>query len=131
MAGSVELEVGIVTEDLDGLARFLVEGLGFEPGEVRRFEAGAVHRFRRGAARAKVFVPAAPPPGGDAAAAWPDRAGFAYAALLVPDAAAALERAVAAGASVLAPVTAHRPGARMALVRDPQGNVWELLEEAG
>jgi hypothetical protein len=28
-------------------------------------------------------------------------------------------------------VVAHRPGARFALVRDPQGNVWEVLEERG
>lgn len=104
---------------------------GSSPGRCAGSRPARSTASAEGAARAKVFVPAAPPPGGDAAAAWPDRAGFAYAALLVPDAAAALERAVAAGASVLAPVTAHRPGARMALVRDPQGNVWELLEEAG
>jgi hypothetical protein len=30
---------------------------------------------------------------------------------------------------VVTEVVAHRPGARYALLRDPEGNVWEILEE--
>jgi uncharacterized glyoxalase superfamily protein PhnB len=60
---------------------------------------------------------------------WFRDGGFAYAALLVDDADRLVERARAAGARVEVEVVAHRPGARYALVRDPQGNVWEILEE--
>ena len=118
-----------MSDDPDGLGRFLVDGLGFTADGLRRFPQGEVRRFRRDEARCKVFAPA----GGVRARAgegpWPERAGFAYAALLVDDAAAALARAVAAGATVVVELASHRPGARMAMVQDPQGNVWELLEE--
>jgi uncharacterized glyoxalase superfamily protein PhnB len=40
-----------------------------------------------------------------------------------------VDRAVAHGAEALVDVVAHRPGARYALIRDPQGNVWEILQE--
>lgn len=118
-----------MSDDPDGLGRFLVDGLGFIADGVRRFPQGEVHRFRRDDARCKVFAPAegARPRAGNEP--WPQRTGFAYAALLVDDAAAALAQAVAAGATVVAELVSHRPGARMAMVRDPQGNVWELLEE--
>lgn len=118
-----------MSDDPDALGRFLVDGLGFTADGVRHFPQGEVRRFRRDDARCKVFAPA----GGVRAHAgdepWAQRAGFAYAALLVPDAAAALAQAIAAGATVVAELASHRPGARMAMVRDPQGNVWELLEE--
>jgi predicted enzyme related to lactoylglutathione lyase len=125
----VGLEAGLVSGDPSGLGRFLVEGLGFTEEGVRRFPQGEVHRFRRDDARCKIFAPAGGVPAQDGGQPWPAEAGFGYAALLVDDAAAALAQAVAAGATVMADLASHRPGARMAMVRDPQGNVWELLEE--
>ena len=35
-----------------------------------------------------------------------------------------------AGGTVLTATTEHRPGAAFALVADPDGNVWELLQES-
>jgi uncharacterized glyoxalase superfamily protein PhnB len=123
------LEAGLVTHDAAGLAAFYVDAMGFEVESVRRFPQGDVHRLRRGEARLKLYQPAT----GAAQAApkepWFRDAGFAYAALLVDDAEALVERARAAGATVVVEVVAHRPGARFALVRDPQGNVWEVLQE--
>lgn len=118
-----------MSDDPDALGRFLVDGLGFVTDGVRRFPEGEVRRFRRDDARCKVYAPAGGVPAAGEGGAWPDRPGFAYAALLVDDAAATLAQAVAAGATVMADLASHRPGARMAMVRDPQGNVWELLEE--
>ncbi|MGV3760624.1 MAG: VOC family protein [Actinomycetota bacterium] len=115
--------------DPDRLARFLVDGLGFVADGGHRFPQGEVRRFRRDDARCKVFSPTAGAPAAEGGEGWPTHAGFAYAALLVPDADAALAQAVQAGATVMAELVAHRPGARMAMVRDPEGNVWELLEE--
>lgn len=118
-----------MSDDPEALERFLVDGLGFTADGVRRFPQGEVRRFRRDDARCKVFAPV----GGVRTRAgdepWDQRAGFSYAALLVDDAAAALTQAVVAGATVVAELASHRPGARMAMIRDPQGNVWELLEE--
>ena len=119
----------MVSGDPDGLERFLVDGLGFAPEGRHSFPEGEVRRFRRDDARCKVFAPAAALTPTTTDPGWPAGPGFAYAALLVPDASATLAAAVAAGATVMADLVEHRPGARMAMVRDPQGNVWELLEE--
>ena len=56
--------------------------------------------------------------------------GVRYVALLVDDAAAEVQRAAAAGALVMSPVVSHRPDASYAMIRDPDGNIWELLQES-
>ena len=124
-----ELEAGILSGDGAALAGFLVDGLGFTLLTTFDFPQGTVRRLRRDRARCKVFQPAdgveALPP----ADPWHGRGGFGYAALLVDDARTLVDRAAAHGAEVLTDVVSHRPGARYALLRDPQGNVWEILEE--
>src|SRR4051812_43378961 len=103
--------------------------MGFEVESVRQFPQGDVHRLRRGEARLKLYQPASAPALAAPKEPWFRDAGFTYAALLVDDAGALVERARAAGATVMVEVVAHRPGARYALLRDPHGNVWEVLEE--
>lgn len=127
---STGLSAGIVTDDATELLAFLQAGLGFAVESTSEFPQGTVHRLRRDEARCKVFAPAGgvqptPPPD-----PWFRDRGFAYAALHVDDVAAAADRAVTAGATVLAPPTEHRAGAAFAMIVDPQGNVWELLQEA-
>lgn len=122
------LEAGIVTTDGAGLAAFYVEGLGFTIDRFLEFPQGTVRRLSNGAARLKIFEPAEPVAGG-APEPWNAVAGFRYAALHVDDAAAVVATATREGATVLTEVTRHRPGAAFALIADPEGNVWELLEE--
>jgi uncharacterized glyoxalase superfamily protein PhnB len=128
---SSALEAGLVTDDATALAAFYVDGMGFEIESVRRFPQGDVHRLRRGEARLKLYQPADGAATHEPKEPWFRDAGFAYAALLVDDADELVARARVAGAEVVVEVVAHRPGARFALVRDPQGNVWEVLEERG
>jgi predicted enzyme related to lactoylglutathione lyase len=123
------LEAGIVTDDIDGLTRFYVDGLDFTVLSDMQFSAGQVRRLERGDAAIKLFRPSvatSPRPGGEH---WHSFRGFSYAALHVHDADAEVTRASAAGGRLIHPVTAHRPGARFALIADPAGNVWEILEE--
>jgi uncharacterized glyoxalase superfamily protein PhnB len=122
-------EPGVVSADVDGLAAFYGEALGFEV--VARFELpqGVVVRLRNGSALLKLYQPAEPPTGGGRADPWHGEPGFAYAALHVDDVDGTHRRAVTAGATSIAPPTSHRPGARYAMVADPEGNVWELLQE--
>lgn len=124
------LSAGIVTDDADALVAFYTTGLGFSVESTSEFPQGTVTRLRRDEAHCKLYAPAAGaarPPGPEP---WFRDAGFAYAALQVDDVDATVARAVDAGASVVAPPASHRPGARYALIRDPQGNVWELLQES-
>ena len=123
------LEAGIITAAAGPLLAFYRDGFGFELDSTREFPQGTVHRMRRGDAHIKLYQPAGGARPAPRPEPWHAEEGLTYAALHVDDAAAVLDQAVRAGASVLVEVTAHRPGARFALITDPQGNVWELLEE--
>lgn len=130
MTPSASIEPGIVTGDGAALAGFYCDALGFKVDAVLTFPQGVVRRLRRGEARLKLYQPARTagtvPPAGE----WPDRAGWAYAALHVTDAAAEAESVRAGGGTVITDVTVHRPGACFAMIADPEGNVWELLQES-
>lgn len=125
----VRLSAGIVTDAPEELLSFYASGLGFAVESTSEFPQGTVHRIRRDEARCKIYAPAAGAARPERADPWFRDAGFAYAALLVEDVAATATRAEQAGATVLEPPTEHRPGAMYALIADPQGNVWELLQE--
>ena len=129
-AGVAGAEVGIVARDAEGLTAFYTRGLGFVVESMFEFPQGTVRRLRRGPARCKLFQPAEGVTERPPAEPWFAHPGIAYGALLVDDAEAEVDRARAAGAEVLVEVVAHRPGARYALLRDPEGNVWEILEES-
>ena len=123
------VEVGIVTADGARLAKFYVDGLRFTIDTELSFPRGTVRRLSRGPARCKIFEPAetcAPKPHREP---WYSHGGIGYGALLVADAEAEVERACAHGATLVEGVIAHRPGARYAMITDPDGNVWELLQE--
>ena len=123
------LEVGIVAVDGLGLSKFYVEGLGFEVDRVLEFTVGTVRRLSCGPAFLKIYQPAEIPSPNAAAESWSARGGINYGALHVADAVETVSAAAKAGATVLAPVTSHRPGAFFALIADPDGNVWEVLQE--
>lgn len=57
---------------------------------------------------------------------WPQPAGGAGCYLITSEVDAAFDAAVAAGASVLAAPAQQSYGARMANVRDPEGNLWSF-----
>ena len=52
-----ELEIGIVTDDLEGLTAFYVDGLGFSERSVVEFPEGVVRRLRRDRAYIKLYLP--------------------------------------------------------------------------
>lgn len=124
------LELGIVTDDDKALVAFYVAAFGFEVERVLEFPQGTVHRLRCGDAGLKIYRPAAGAEHRPVAEPWHRYRGISYGALHVGDAESVVERAVEAGATVIMAVTSHRPGAKAGLVADPDGNVWEILEES-
>lgn len=129
-----ELEAGIVGSDPALLTMFYERALGFEVVDRLEFDAfGLVLKLRRGAARMKLFFPQPPASQRVEAEPWQACAGWRYAALYLesPEALQGIVAAVdAAGGSVLLEPSSHRPGATVAVVGDPEGNVWELLAES-
>jgi predicted enzyme related to lactoylglutathione lyase len=130
---TVELEAGIVARDVESLRDFYTRVMGFAVVDRLDAEAGTVYKLRRGAARLKLFAPVGAVAPAAAAEPWFRSGGWRYAALYLErlDDVDALGAAVeAAGGRVLIAPVNHRPGARMALVCDPEENAWELLAEA-
>jgi len=130
--GSVTLEAGVVGRDPEALERFYTDVMGFTVVHRIAFaEFGTVLRMARGDARFKCYFPAGAaidPP--DAEGPWFRAGGFRYAALnfaTAEEVDALVGAMTAGGGTVLIPPREHRPGARMALVTDPEGNPWELL----
>jgi catechol 2,3-dioxygenase-like lactoylglutathione lyase family enzyme len=125
----ISTEVGIVTADAVGLSGFYVDALGFRVVHDLLFPEGRVVRLEREAAALKLYEPAAAPSSRHVEP-WFAESGFAYAALHVDNVDREVEAVRAHGGRILAEVRSHRPGARFALVADPAGNVWEILEES-
>lgn len=127
---TVEIEAGIVTANATALASFYCNAFGFAVDRVFEFPEGQVHRLSRGSAYLKIFQPSEMPTTPAQPDPWHARAGWGYASLHVEDLAAEVERVRSRGGRVIAEPANHRPDAGLALVADPEGNVWEILYEA-
>lgn len=129
---TVEIEPGIVGRAPDELRAFYIDVMGFELVDLLEFDVGTVTKLRRGAARLKIFGPADEIDPATEVAPWFRPGGWRYVALYLEglDAVDEMVRAVQAssGRVVIEPRN-HRPGARMAMITDPEGNLWEILGE--
>ncbi len=128
---TIALEAGIVTDDVAALVAFYTTALGFEVVHELSFPQGEVRRLVRGEARLKLYQPVEPNGPQPRPEIWHRSAGWAYAALHVDDAAREVELVRDAGGTVVTEVSNHRPGAWFALIADPEGNTWEILQEDG
>lgn len=122
--------IGIVTDDPDALLAFYADAFGFTVESSSEFPQGVVHRLRAGDAHLKLYAPAEGAATPERPEPWFRDRGMAYAALHLTDASTAAHAAREAGGTVVTEPVSHRPGAVYALVRDPEGNVWELLQES-
>jgi uncharacterized glyoxalase superfamily protein PhnB len=124
------IELGIVTDDAERLVAFYCDGFGFTVERTLTFPQGIVYRLLLNGARCKIFQPATGAEHRATSEPWHQYRGTGYGALHVADAEAAANQAIAAGATVIMAVASHRPGAKAGLLADPDGNVWEVLEES-
>jgi predicted enzyme related to lactoylglutathione lyase len=126
-----ELRAGIVGRDLEPLLAFYTSTMRFEVEQRRDFATfGTVITLRRDGAGLKLFFPLEPADPAVVVDPWFRPGGWRYAALYLDDADAVDELAAAVehgGGQVQLAPTEHRPGARMAVVMDPEHNAWELL----
>jgi predicted enzyme related to lactoylglutathione lyase len=129
---TVVLEAGLVGREQERLSDFYVRVMGFALVDRLDFDVGTVCKFRRDGARLKIFFPAERVDRVNITEPWFRPGGWRYAALnleRVEDVDALAAAVETAGGRVLIAPTNHRPGARMAMVADPEGNTWEVLAE--
>jgi catechol 2,3-dioxygenase-like lactoylglutathione lyase family enzyme len=116
--------------DLDAARRFYVDGLGWQPtldvpGEVIFIQVGhglLLALFDAAKMEADIGASASVAPGGVA---------LAHNVATEPEVAAAIERAAAAGATVLKPAQATSWGGHHGYFADPAGHVWEVAHNPG
>lgn len=124
------LNVGIVTVDIERMARFYTGCFGFEPLPELVFPGtGVVHRFLAGDSILRITVPEVAPATDGTSGDLLSATGYRYMTLNVRDVATAARATEDHGGTVaFGPVTI-RPGVTIAQVRDPDGNWIELVEE--
>lgn len=128
-------EIGLVAAD-DRLVAFYRDVFGLVELDARRLPMGTVHRLgaapEPGPALIKVMVPSdrpAPAPSGPEEF-W-TAAGLRYFTLWVDDVAATAQRVGAHGGQVTRGPLELRPGVHTMVVRDPDGNALEVMQDDG
>jgi len=122
------IDLGIVTRDGEAALKFYRDTLGFEEiGEIPMPGTGLMHRLTCGQSMIKVVVldkepPAISPPGGIRGAT-----GYRYWTISVSNLAEMLEACERGGYKVVVPETELRPGVKIGMVEDPDGNWVEFL----
>jgi catechol 2,3-dioxygenase-like lactoylglutathione lyase family enzyme len=122
------LDLGAVTGDIARALAFYTGPLGFQKLEEIPFPGvGVLHRLKVGESFFKLLAPDKPPvaraPGGGITGA----VGLRYVTFALTNLEETVEACRAFGAQVLVEPRTLRPGVRMAMVADPDGNTVELL----
>ena len=123
------IDLGIVCSDVDKMLGFYTQALGLEKIEVMDLPGGAkLHRLQCGTSWVKLVQPASAPPVKAAPGGIGGATGMRYFTISVADLDGLTDKAKEWGANVAVPVTEFRPGVRISIIEDPDGNWVELLD---
>ena len=123
------IDIGIVVKDADEALAFYRDTLGFvDTGSMPMPGGGTMHRLLCGTTLVKLVAPdadlPASAPGGGIQGAY----GYRYWTISVANLEEITERSAAAGRTVVIAPREIRPGVRISMVEDPEGNWVEFLE---
>lgn len=127
------IDIGIVVRNADAALAFYRDTLGFEDTGSMKMPGGGgtMHRLLCGTTLVKIVVPeqelAAAAPGGGIQGAY----GYRYWTISVPDVEAITTTCSDAGHQVVVAPREIRPGVRISIVADPDGNWVEFLQVDG
>ncbi len=123
------IDLGIVTRNPQAMLAFYRDVLGFEhQGEMPMPGGGAMQRLLCGTSLIKLVTPgkladAEPAPGGISGAS-----GYRYWTISISNLDAITQACADAGSTIAMAPTEIRPGIRISMVEDPDGNWVEFLE---
>ena len=124
------LEVGYVSADA-GLVDFYATVLELTALEPLVFPVGTLHRLEIPGGLLKVLVPANEPAVAPDTGAFTDTHGLRYITVRVGDLDRVLARATEHGGTVVLEPMDVGGGSRLAILRDPDGNTFEVSQPAG
>jgi catechol 2,3-dioxygenase-like lactoylglutathione lyase family enzyme len=125
------IDLGIITNNLEPMLAFYRDLLELEVEAVIDMPGGGVmHRFKAGDSIIKVIETDPKPEVNAAPGGIRGATGYRYWSLHVMDLAGAMDKLEAAGVKIVVPSKTIRPGVKIAIVADPDGNWVELLSNA-
>ena len=122
------LDVGVIVSDIKASLNFYQNILGLEFVESVPLWFGTMHRLRFGASHFKLVEPKAVPPQG--AVGLENQLGFRYVTFVIKNLDQLCAELKNTGIEFTLPETEIRPGVRIAMVKDPDGNIVEFVERS-
>jgi predicted enzyme related to lactoylglutathione lyase len=125
------LQVGIVVRDIEAMTPFYRDGLGLEHLSDSSHEIGLMRRFACGDDGIVKLLQLADPPtaSNPAGGIRGSSTGLRWLTVRVPNIEETLSRCEAAGAKVVSPIEEWRPGSKLMILEDPEGNCWVEVAE--
>ena len=122
------LDLGIVTDNGDAMLSFYRDTLGLEPvAEIPFPGTGTIHKHACGDGFVKVLVLDAPAATQGSKDGFTAATGIRYFGLDIANLEETVEACRAAGHKVAVEIRDLRPGVKVAMIEDPDGNTLELM----
>ena len=129
--GKESIDIGIVVRDLDAALKFYRDTLGLEYAAEMPAGGGRMHRLMCGTTVVKIVIRDEVPEKADNPGGPRGALGIRYWTITVKDLEAMTETCRAAGYTVAVEPRDVRPGVRISMIEDPDGNGVEFLENSG
>jgi catechol 2,3-dioxygenase-like lactoylglutathione lyase family enzyme len=121
------VDVCIVVSDIGKSLEFYQATLGLEKTQEIPTPYGMVHRLRFGTSLLKLMDPKQVPPAGPVG--LEKQLGIRFLSFTIRDLGGVCAVLAGKGVEFTMPVTQVLPGTRIAMIKDPDGNIIELLEQ--
>ena len=122
------LDIGVLVSDIKASLNFYQTILGLEYVGTTPLWFGTMHRLRFGTSDFKLIAPKTIPPPG--AIGLENQLGFRYVTFVVENLSELCDDLQKAGIEFTLPERELRPGVRIAMVKDPDGNIVEFVERS-
>jgi catechol 2,3-dioxygenase-like lactoylglutathione lyase family enzyme len=122
------LDLGIVVSDIKTSLEFYRDLLGLEYIGETPIWFGTMHRLRFGTSDFKLIQPNTIPPNGPIG--LESQLGFRYVTFVIQDLREVCKDLQSKGIELFLPEKEIRPGVRIAMVKDPDGNIVEFVERS-
>ena len=122
------LDLGVVVRDIHASLNFYQNILGLEFVGIMPLWFGTMHRLRFGTSDFKLIEPKTIPPQG--AIGLESQLGFGYVTFVIKNLSQLCSELKKMEIEFALPETTIRPGVRIAMVKDPDGNIVEFVERS-